>query len=233
MVRRPPSSAGSSRPVTSTGPRPSYVHGSTALHGYPPQYPYNPEYDLEEEEEESEDEDVFAFLPPSTAEQREYQHQDLVQSTEHHQGGTTLTNNIASSHIAYPSPTFNPNARYPADSVPVPGPSTATFRYLEPPQSPPSTDSHPNNTPDGQYRLRRLSTAPDTTLSHGPTTADSREVRISLPNASKATSRRSEKDPDVEMGSPARRRITSSILDSSTIDPSVLDDETTHEGSIK
>lgn len=231
MVRRPPSSAGSARPVTSTGPRPSYAHGS-ALHGYPPQYPYSPEYDLEEEEEESDEDDVFAFLPPSTAEQQESLHQDLTQSTEHHPGGATLTNHIAPSPLTYPSPTFNPNALYPADSVPVPGPSAPTFRYLQPPpQSPPSTDSHTNNTPDNQYRLRRLNTAPDTVLSHVPTTTESREVRISLSNASQP--RRNEKDPDVEIGSSTMRRINASFADSSSIDPSVLDDETSHEGSIK
>lgn len=228
MVRRPPSSAGSSRPVTSTG-RPPYAHGSALFHNYPPQYPFNPDCGLEEEEEESDDDDVFAFLPPSTAEQREHLHQDVAQSTEHYQGDATLTNHIASSHITYPSPTFNPDARYPADSVPVAGPSAPIFRYFQPPpQSPPSTDSQTNNTPDGQYRLSRLSTAPDTILSHVPTTAESREVRVSLPHA-----RRSEKDPDVEIGSSTKRRINSSILDSSSMDPSVLDDETSHGGSIK
>ena len=66
--RRPPSSA--VRPTTSAAGRPTTAAGFSQ--SFPPQYFGNTHYELDYEEEyedESEDEDVFAFLPPTTADQ--------------------------------------------------------------------------------------------------------------------------------------------------------------------
>ncbi|KIM35306.1 hypothetical protein M413DRAFT_350178 [Hebeloma cylindrosporum] len=65
--RRPPSSA-VPRPTTSAAGRPTTAAGFS----HQPQYFGNTHYEVdyeEEYEEESEDEDVFAFLPPTTADQ--------------------------------------------------------------------------------------------------------------------------------------------------------------------
>ena len=63
--RRPPSSA--ARPTTSAAGRPTAAAGLSQSH-YFGNTPYEVEYE-EEYEDESEDEDVFAFLPPTTADQ--------------------------------------------------------------------------------------------------------------------------------------------------------------------
>ena len=63
--RRPPSSA--ARPTTSAAGRPTTTAGFHQPH-YFGNTPYEGEYE-EEYEDESEDEDVFAFLPPTTADQ--------------------------------------------------------------------------------------------------------------------------------------------------------------------
>ncbi|KAF8070822.1 hypothetical protein FPV67DRAFT_1668646 [Lyophyllum atratum] len=163
MARRPPSTAGSSRPFTSNGARPTTAAGNGAEYDHNPQYTYEPDYDLEEEEEESEDEDVFAFLPPSTAEQQKQQQEQQSQHdypqthpADHH-SDQVFANSAPSPYITYPSPTFDPYARFPADSVTGVGPSTPHFQYFQPPpQTPPSTDSNNHNTEGDHYRLRRL-----------------------------------------------------------------------------
>jgi hypothetical protein len=222
MARRPPSSA-YSRPVTSNGPHPNSSAGHSAFYDHTgPRYTYGEDYALEEEEDESDNEDVFAFLPPSTADQ----HKDQL---NHDHPQDHLSPLPQPPLVSFPSPTFNPYARYPADSLV--GPSTIYFQ--PPPQSPPSTatDSNThNNTRDGQYPLRRLNTA--TTASHAAPTSDSREVRVSLP----ASATRVESDLDMDMDAGVRRRshqkrAGSSIGESLSVTPSMVDDDT--EGSIK
>ncbi|KAG6920129.1 hypothetical protein DXG01_004895 [Tephrocybe rancida] len=244
MARRPPSTAGSSRPYASSGGRPTTAAGKPALYDHhDPQYTYG-DYDLEEEEEEeSDDEDVFAFLPPSTAEQKQQQqHQqplqyDYVQDDPVDNPSNQLfSNTIPSAHVTYPSPTFNPYARFPADSGV--GPSTPQFQYFQPaPDTPPSTDSNNHNPPGDHYRLRRLN-SPGTAISAAPPTAESREVRVSLPEGSQASATGSEKDVEMEAGTSRRRhqkRHDSSITDSLSLGRSVVedDDETSRDGSIK
>jgi hypothetical protein len=216
MARRPPSSAGSFRPYTANHPRPDTSAGQSAFYDHrDPQYSYGQDYVLEEEEE-SEEEDVFAFLPPSTADQQLPTQVHLSPSLQP----------PPAPQISFPSPTFNPFARYPADSTI--GPSVQYI--LPPPQSPPSTatDSNThNNTQEDQFRLRRLNTV--TTASHGPPSSDSREVRVSLPG-----SRVGERNIDMETGVRKRshqKRTESSLADSLSVTPSMFDDET--EGSIK
>ncbi|KAF8058792.1 hypothetical protein FPV67DRAFT_518483 [Lyophyllum atratum] len=246
MARRPPSTAGSSRPFTSNGARPTTAAGNGAEYDHNPQYTYEPDYDLEEEEEESEDEDVFAFLPPSTAEQQKQQQEQQSQHdypqthpADHH-SDQVFANSAPSPYITYPSPTFDPYARFPADSVTGVGPSTPHFQYFQPPpQTPPSTDSNNHNTEGDHYRLRRLDTPGGTAISNVPTTAESREVRVSLPGGSLASATASEKDLDMEAGTSRRRshpkKHDSSITDSLSIGRSMMDDDddTSREGSIK
>jgi len=59
------------RPITSAGGSSAQLF-TTDEHA-PASYDEMFEYSVEEEDEESEDEDVFAFLPPSTAEQQQHQ----------------------------------------------------------------------------------------------------------------------------------------------------------------
>ncbi|PFH46866.1 hypothetical protein AMATHDRAFT_50724 [Amanita thiersii Skay4041] len=106
--------------------------------------------------------------------------------TSHTNASTTSP--LPAAGITYPSPTFDPYARFPADSLPQrptsksvpatsPAPSntpTYTYHLQPPPQSPPSTDSHNHDDP---FRLRRLNTA--VSSMHHP---ESREVRVSLPS---------------------------------------------------
>ncbi|KAG5646220.1 hypothetical protein DXG03_004046 [Asterophora parasitica] len=246
MAGVPPSSDGPSRPYTSSG-RPTTAAGhGTSYAGHNPQYTYGPDYDFEEEEEESEDEDVFAFLPPSTAEQQQQKQQE--QQFQHiypHNHPTdppsdpVFANSPQSPHVAYPSPTFDPYARYPADSLSGMGPSTPHFQYFQgQPQTPPSTDSNNHNASDDPYRLRRLNVPPETPISNVPMSAESREVRVSLTAGSQATTG-SEKEVDMEAGTSRRRsqrkRQGSSVTDSLSLGRSAVeeDDETTREGSIK
>lgn len=246
MARPPPSTAGSSRPYTSNGARPTTAAGNGALFDHNPQYTYDPDYDLDEEEEESDDEDVFAFLPPTTAEQQEQQRQQeqinhdypAHYPTDRHSTDHIFANSAVSPQITYPSPTFDPYARFPADSLAGTGPSTPHFHYFQPPpQTPPSTDSNNHHTLDGQYPLRRLNTAAESVISHVPTTAESREVRVALPGGSRASGIISEKDFDMEAGTSRRRSQPKgdvSIGDSLSIDRSMLDDDdSSREGSIK
>ncbi|KAG5636573.1 hypothetical protein H0H81_007581 [Sphagnurus paluster] len=242
MARRPLSTAGSSRPYTSNGGRPTTAAGNGWHYDQNPQYTFGHNYELEEEdEEESEDEDVFAFLPPSTAEQQQQQAQQ--QQFQHdyahnHPYDPVFANSLPSPHIAYPSPTFDPYARYPADSASGVGPSTPNFQYFQPPpQTPPSTDSNNHNNNQDAFRLRRLNTAPDTSIP--PTTPESRPVRVSLTQGTQASAMGSEKEADMEAATARRRsnakRHDSSISDSLSLGPSMVDedDETSREGSIK
>lgn len=191
MPRRPTSSAGGeSRPYTSGGFRPSTAHDPNA-NGFDrdPQYTYSLEED-EEEDEESDAEDLFAFLPPSTADQQQqYQeHTDYQQhaaSPKHEPDYDSLFAAHVPMHqvmpITPPPPTFDPYARYPADSAA--GPSGLQSSYLrQAVDSPPSTASNPIS--DDAYRMRRMnntqSTNPDTQASRA-SGVSSREMHIALP----------------------------------------------------
>ncbi|KAG6880016.1 hypothetical protein C0992_007813 [Termitomyces sp. T32_za158] len=242
MAWRQSSAAGSSGPYTSGG-RPSTATGRGAFYGHhDPQYTYG-DYDLEEEEE-SEDEDVFAFQPPSTAEQQQHQQhlQHLQQGhREDHAGdspsGQMFSKSPSSPQLAFPAPTFNPYSRFPADSGV--GSSTPQFQYLQPsPETPPSTESNNHNFPADHYRLRPIN-RPGTAIStQRPATSESREVRVTLPGGAHAGSTAGEKDVDMEAGTSRRRhpkRHDSDISDSLSLGRSLVDDddETSRDGSIK
>ncbi|KAJ8474454.1 hypothetical protein ONZ45_g15948 [Pleurotus djamor] len=125
---RPPT-ADSQRPYTSAGGRPVTSAGAFDRDA---QYTYSQEWTLEEEESDVED-DLFAFGPPSTADQQgnprqefqQQQHQLYAQSFDpvyqpaQQQQVLSAPKDVGSSPPApaYPSPTFDPNARYPADTM--------------------------------------------------------------------------------------------------------------------
>ncbi|KAF8806706.1 hypothetical protein BYT27DRAFT_6636900 [Phlegmacium glaucopus] len=179
MQGRPPSSA---RPSTSARPTTAFDRDQFQHRLQPQPYEVDEEY-----EEESDDEDVFAFLPPTTADQ-EQQHGSQSPFTTLHSNG-----------VRYPEPAFDPWGRqYPTVPAPAPAPASSKnpfsvsitdpnaqsypyttspphatspppgihavpphpYPYNQPPPSP-STDSHPSTGMTGPdlYRLKRLGTA--------------------------------------------------------------------------
>jgi hypothetical protein len=140
--------------------------------------PYG-EYDIEEEyEDDSEDEDVFAFLPPRAG-----------QSQPLDDGPRPTT--TAAANVAFPTPAFNPYARFPAESVysgppPPSQPESHSYQLQPPPSTPPSTSSHSNHAENEPYRLKRLSNAvPTTAVSSvgARRPVSSKEVRVNLPSS--------------------------------------------------
>lgn len=227
MARRPSSSAGASRPLTSSGTR---QHPSPGAFD-PAQYPHDTTYVEEAEDEESDAEDLFAFLPPSTADQQsdaqKLRTQDLLHSAPQY---PHFAHNADPPSVAYPSPTFDPYARFPAD---IAGPSSL---FSPPPSnvpvdSPPSTISqHAGSDP---YRMRRLSTARPTTSETRPSRTSaisSRGVHVDLPSSSP------EKMYDLDPTQSSRRKriLSSTIADDTTLDftPSMLEEDS-RDGSIK
>ena len=110
----------------------------------------------EEYEEDSDDEDVFAFLPPTTADQEQH---------------STSQSPFTFAAVPYPEPTFDPwDRQYPisppaADLIPPNIISSEAHShphpYIQPPPVSPSTDSHPSTAMSGPdfYRLKSLGTA--------------------------------------------------------------------------
>ena len=149
----------SSRPSTSARPTTAFDRDQFQHHQQRPQQQQPREIAEEEYEEESDDEDVFAFLPPTTAEQ------------------STSQLPLTSAVVPYPEPTFDPWDRQypipPPPAAPIPpsihGVPSATHShphpYNQPPASP-STDSHPSTGMSGPdfYRLKSLGTAASSKL---------------------------------------------------------------------
>ena len=148
MQGRPPS-----RPSTSARPTTAFDRDQFQ-HRLQQQQPH--EIVEEEYKEESDDEDVFAFLPPTTADQEKQ---------------STSQSPFTFAAVPYPEPTFDPwDRRYPIS--PPSAPITQSIHrilsethshpqsYNQPPASP-STDSHPSTGMSGPdfYRLKRLGTA--------------------------------------------------------------------------
>jgi len=118
-------------------------------------------HEIEEgSEEESDDEDVFAFLPPTTADQEQH---------------PTSHSPFTFAPVTYPESTFDPWGRqYPTSPTAAPPlpPGIQTHpplhSYNNPPISPPSpsTDSVPSTGVSGPdfYRLKRLGTAASSKL---------------------------------------------------------------------
>ena len=164
----------SSRPSTSARPTTAFDRDQFQQR-LQQQHPH----EIEEEYEESDDEDVFAFLPPTTADQ---ERESAFQSP------FSFANDVQ-----YPEPTYDPWGRpYPPMSAAAPSeypfsidPNTHTSlpfhatalppgipclthsqSYNQAPLPSPSTDSHPSSGMSGPdfYRLKRLGTAASSIL---------------------------------------------------------------------
>ena len=152
----------SSRPSTSARPTTAFERDQFQCLQQRLQQQQQPHEIEEESEEESDDEDVFAFLPPTTADQ---ERQSASQSP------------FGFGAVPYPEPAYDPWGRqYPispgaAVAPPVPPgitSQTLPHPYKKAPISPPSpsTDSHPSTGMSGPdlYRLKKLGTAASSKL---------------------------------------------------------------------
>lgn len=221
MAATPPTSH-STRPTTS---RRGIDPPTDTYSDRDPQYTYSQEYTIEEDEE-SEDEDVFAFLPPSTAE-----HSPPIQLPTHlaslshpppppHEYPQYFSANDASptsppppfsafaSPLAYPPPTFIPPT--PTHNIPQAGPSTTSVHFVGTVDSPspPSTaehhGSHSMSVEDG-FRLRKLG-----------------GLRTSISVTSGFTTTSSQVPPDYKRRSTLfheKRQPSTALSDFSTTDP--------------
>lgn len=152
----------SSRPQTSS-------HRPTTSGGYCSTsqgtgYTYSNDYSIEEEDE-SEDEDVFAYVPPTTADQQAGAPPPILQSP------SSPPNDPAEPrHVTFPAPVFDPSSPPPGSGQPGTNALSNLLllhqQALNPPptgvvETPPSTDSQ--DAVDDPYRLRRI--VPQTPLS--------------------------------------------------------------------
>lgn len=232
MSLRPETSAGDARPQTSSGFPPTATGGGF---DYDPQYTYSIEE--EEEDDESEAEDLFAFLPPSTADQEKQhqEHTDSQQATDPAKVQPDYEELFAASLPPPqelpipPPPALDPYARYPVDSTI--GPSTAHSPVSRlPVESPPSTGtgSQPHAL-DGAYPMHRMSHPPTHSVSTRTRTSgvSSREVHIELPAPL-------ETSIDTGFTSPGKHR-SSTIADTTSaasLTPSMLEQDS-RDGSVK
>ena len=214
-----------------------------------PQYTFSQDGSLEEEEEDSEDDDVFAYVPPSTAEQA--LEQSMADQISHKSEPKTL---YQSSHSNFPPPSaasgtidLQRAVEQSPSTYPSHGPPTTAFSTLPAVDTPPSTDSQADH--NDPYQLRRLppATVPETP-SHSefgspPTSArlsvsrsGARGVRVTLtPNKDDA-----EKSTDLEdglgrqMSYDGKERPVSIVSGDISLSPSMMDyTSESREGSIK
>lgn len=236
MSGRPTSSAGGSRPFTASDFRTSSARPPTSAGAFDRdhQYAYDNAYIEEEEEEESDTEDLFAFLPPSTADQqRDIEKQRAADLSRISPDYANVFANAVPSDVpplVYPASTFHPWSRFSHEAA---GPSRLFPVPISqvPVESPPSTAS--NQGASDPYHMRRLSTAmSSTTNTHPsrPSIPNSRQIRVSL------TSRPPEKyvEEDLRNSSQRTRHPSSTLGDSTTlsITPSMLEQDSCN-GSIK
>lgn len=245
-----PMTSGSARPYTanseyrpqtawSESEPPSTSHGP-ASYAYPTQHYapggqhhlYAQEEMDEEEEEESEDEDVFAYLPPGTAQsdvqphlqpqhQQQQQHQQFTQNNVNNpnqaMSAAQLHNLVAAAGLD-PGPT--PPYTQQAPGQPLTKPSGAPVST--PGSVPPETGSsyeHQDFGPDS-YSMRPIPFSPgfpvppaaNTVNKSFTRTADSREVRVELPSAGGSFS------SSYVPNSPGGKRRISSEPDTSIVD---------------
>ncbi|KAF7969963.1 hypothetical protein HWV62_25516 [Athelia sp. TMB] len=231
MPRRPTSSAGgSARPYTSGGFRPSTAnHGmDPGAYDHEPQYTYGIEED--EEEEESDTEDLFAFLPPSTADQQQ-QHQEHTQSQAakfepNYDDLFAATLPAQQTVITPPAPTFDPYARYPGDSTIGPSSLASLYHPTAPVESPPSTDSQTPH--DDPYRMRRIHGQPPTTSTTRVSGISSRELHVGLPSSPEKTA-----EEGYMVGRHGKKSSTlADTFSGISFSPSMMDNDS-REGSVK
>ena len=149
-----------------------------------PQYTFSQEYSQEDQDDESDDEDVFAFLPPSTAQDEQtpsfpppvHSHplsqppfpepsfpQEYLPASLSSPASPPPPFSPAPDSLIYPPPSFDPNAL--ERRIPQAGPSTTSVHFIGAVESPPST-SEPRDSyssADDAFRLRKFPTCLSTT----------------------------------------------------------------------
>lgn len=194
-------------------------------------YTYSNDYSIEEEEE-SEDEDVFAYVPPTTADLQAGALPPILQSP------ASPPNDAAEPrHVTFPAPVFDPSSPPQPSGQTNPNALSNLLllhqQALNPPptgivDTPPSTDSQ--DAVDDPYRLRRI--VPQTPLSvdgqslsqYESTKVSSRRGNLSLTSGQEKT-----RDGEPSYGTSSGKSHSMSVLESS---PSVIDSESRAE-SIK
>ena len=208
----------SSRPSTSARPTTAFDRDQFQ-HRLQQQQPH--EIAEKEYEDESDDEDVFAFLPPTTADQEQQ---------------STSQSPFAFAAVSYPEPTFDPWDRQYPISPPIP-PSILSeahphpHQYNHPPPVSPSTDSHPSTGMSGPdfYRLKSLGTAATSKL------AVVEDVREQEDDEKKAADSQSnfrsqyhqyqQQQNNVGTEVLGRPLVASSLVDSLSVTQSILEDD--------
>ena len=187
-------------------------------------YTYSNEYSIEEEDE-SEDEDVFAYLPPTTADQQAGALPPILQSP-----ASPPKDSFEPRHVSFPAPVFDPSSppQPPAQSNPNALSNLLLLHQqaLNPPptgvvDTPPSTDSQ--HAVDDPYQLRRIE--PQTPLSidgqslsqYESTKVSSRRGDFSLISAKEKS-----RDGEPTYGTSSGKSRSMSGLESS---PSIIDSE--------
>jgi hypothetical protein len=240
MPRRPLSSAGDARPQTSSGFPPPGAGQSIPAGGLDRDPQYTNSIEEEEEEEESDAEDLFAFLPPSTADQEK----QFQEHTESQQADTPKQNpdpdemfavsvpSLQQASISPPPPIYDPSARYPADSDVGPSGTRPPLSRL-PVESPPSTGSQHLPT-DGAYPMRRVNqplaqphSASTGTRPSRTSGVSSREVHVRLPSPL-------EKSIDEAFSHRDKHRssTTADTLSGVSVTPSMMEQDS-RDGSVK
>ena len=212
----------SSRPQTSS-------HRPTTSGGYYSTsqgtgYTYSNDYSIEEEEE-SEDEDVFAFVPPTTADQQVGALPPILQSP-----ASPPNDPAVPRHVTFPAPVFDPSSPPQAAGQSNPNALSNLLllhqQALNPPptavvDTPPSTDSQ--HAADDPYRLRRI--IPQTPFSiDGQSLSQYESTKVSSRRGDFSLTSGKEKMRDEEptYGTSTVKSHSMSALESS---PSIIDSE--------
>jgi hypothetical protein len=180
---------------------------------------------------------LFAFLPPSTADQ-EKQRQEHTNSQQSHEPKHQLDSDQPfavslpppQAFPISPPPTFDPFARYPADSAIGPSGTLSPLSRL-PVESPPSTGSQ-YQAPDGAYPMHRVKSPTTHSTSTGTRPSrtsgvSSREVHVALP---------SPLDRSIGDGSMHDKHRSSTIADTASgasLTPSMMEEDSREGSSVK
>lgn len=213
MSHARPTTSYSSRPYTSATQSDLYTDERDM------QYTYSHEQDYsidEEDEDESSDDDVFAFVPPSTADGQAHAEQNYQPSPT--SAAPLHPNQLvqATSDIQYPPPTFDPYSprAYYADhgagpsSAKIPLSPPPPLPQVESPSPPPSSNSLVHGDETG-YRMRPVTSASSKTSARQVMVALPEKELIDSPKAKRKVSEMSEMssaldvdydvDPDMEL----------------------------------
>ena len=194
-------------------------------------YTYSNDYSIEEEEE-SEDEDVFAYVPPTTADQQPGVPSSILQSP-----AGPPNDSVEPRHVTFPARTFDPSSPS-HDSGRSSSNALSNLlllhqQALNPPptsvvETPPSTGSQ--HAADDPYRLRRLE--PQTPFSidgHSLSQYESTKVSSRRGGYSLTSGKEKMREEEPNYGTSSGKSHSISGLDST---PSIIDTESRTE-SIK